>query len=907
MNIDLATYYSLDSTVVLDEEQMLKGRNVFKALVKYSGAACFILVALLIVYMIKGIYPFGNRSIAYFDMTQYIIPAYYHTWDVLHGSKALFWDWYSGLGGSMADKVGTYIFNPINLFFFFIKRESIVDFMSYFLIIKMGLIATSMSFYISKRFKTEKATIIAWGGIVYASCGFVIQYYSFIAFLDIVMLFPLIVYSLELMIGENKVLWYIVFMTLGFITNIQLMYMVCLYIVLKVGIELVKVEKEKKEKIISRLAITTAIALAISSFSWLPMTFQILDSSRSMVQYNVAYMDAITISRCQEQCQKNFMLYGSEWIFVIIISLIVNKTSKADYKKRLAVFALITVPIIFESINLLWHPGGYVLFPMRFGYMIPFESICFVVEHFHDFECQKQENTSLLNKVFMYLAIALVPFCVVILFSYGKGFLEKGIRDYNMYNGYEWVMLVISFTVLLALLSQNRYVILGVLWAVAISQAFIGMYSFIGPVKDSPECNVELLRRAAIVSDEYGFERSLSKRAKNEDTSLITNWAFVVGDAALNNWTWGVNPNLCFILQQLGYSDNYTKLVDNGGTIFSDNLLGISKLITADDMDEDLYSLREMGSISGYYDYRYSLPFGIIANSETEYDFTENVFDNQNALWRGITGLDSDLFEQLDISELDVDAKSEGKMRLTIPVNGNKTLYMYSQKNCYEYSMIINEKQKKFPALAMIDNIYYPSWMYSGLIECGVFHNENVVVDLNVLDIYGIGYDYLQDDIRVGLMDMDLLEAMYADIGSRQNLDVMFYKQGMEIKGNVNRAGILCFPVGYNKGWRVLYNNVRAEAGAWLNHSLLAIPVNEGYAEIKIKYNPPGFISGLIVSIGCLLMLALYTIRTKKHEINNRILLKTNYFLFGILFYGVLIFIYVVPIVVCTFCWILKR
>ncbi|MBQ4184033.1 MAG: hypothetical protein II652_03720, partial [Bacteroidales bacterium] len=28
---------------------------------------------------------------------------------VLHGSKALFWDWYSGLGGSMADKVGTYI------------------------------------------------------------------------------------------------------------------------------------------------------------------------------------------------------------------------------------------------------------------------------------------------------------------------------------------------------------------------------------------------------------------------------------------------------------------------------------------------------------------------------------------------------------------------------------------------------------------------------------------------------------------------------------------------------------------------------------------------------------------------------------------------------------------------------
>ena len=126
----------------------------------------------------------------------------------------------------MTDRVGNYVLNPINLLFFLVKRDHIVEFMSAFLLIKMALCSFSMSFYVSKKFEN----IPAWGscvsGICYATCGFVLQYYCFISFLDIVMIFPLIMLSLDRLIDNDEIMVYVILMTLGFVTSIYLMYMI---------------------------------------------------------------------------------------------------------------------------------------------------------------------------------------------------------------------------------------------------------------------------------------------------------------------------------------------------------------------------------------------------------------------------------------------------------------------------------------------------------------------------------------------------------------------------------------------------------------------------------------------------------------------------------------------------------
>lgn len=37
----------------------------------------------------------------------------------------------------------------------------------------------------------------------------------------------------------------------------------------------------------------------------------------------------------------------------------------------LSAAALLTLPIFFENIDLLWHGGSYMLFPMRFAFLLP--------------------------------------------------------------------------------------------------------------------------------------------------------------------------------------------------------------------------------------------------------------------------------------------------------------------------------------------------------------------------------------------------------------------------------------------------------------------------------------------------------------------------------------------------------
>ena len=105
-----------------------------------------IAVALLsVVFAIRGVFPFGEGSIAYFDLADQFIPQYYHLHDVLHGKSALFFSWNTALGINMAGVAGRSAFlSPVNLLFFLlVPRDAILPAMSFFLMLKMALIALS--------------------------------------------------------------------------------------------------------------------------------------------------------------------------------------------------------------------------------------------------------------------------------------------------------------------------------------------------------------------------------------------------------------------------------------------------------------------------------------------------------------------------------------------------------------------------------------------------------------------------------------------------------------------------------------------------------------------------------------------------------------------------------------------
>ncbi|MCR5104043.1 MAG: YfhO family protein, partial [Eubacterium sp.] len=285
--------------------------------INWVAAPIVTIAIFLVVYAIKGVYPFGGNTVSYYDMSGSSIPIYTFFWDVLHGKSGLYLNWYSGLGVSMADVVGAFLFFPTNLFFLFTSRDGIIYAMSFFVMYKMAICAFAMSFYYSKHYKDFTGALCS--GLLYAFCGFAIQYYTNIFYFDLVILFPFIVWSFEELLLKHKFKLFTILMFFAFFTNVQLVFMVGIYLLLKGYFLLKRVDESERSKSILLFAMSIIIALLLASFVLVPSISQTIQSTRSEENSGFDYINVMKSVYCKFRMQKYFMLYGSEIAVGLII------------------------------------------------------------------------------------------------------------------------------------------------------------------------------------------------------------------------------------------------------------------------------------------------------------------------------------------------------------------------------------------------------------------------------------------------------------------------------------------------------------------------------------------------------------------------------------------------------------
>ena len=208
--------------------------NYFKKHIWVFLSPLIVIILILISYAIKGIYPFGEKTVTYFDMSQLCVPIYYHISDVLHFKSNAFLNWNVANGSSLADALGSYLFFPTNIFFLFVNRDSILESMSFFLIFQLSIASLFMTLF-SNRINKNKVLAI-FCGVAYAACGFSLQYYTNIAtFLDSMIIFPLLMLSYYRLIEENKYILYSICFALVILLNVQTTFAVCVFLLIKTG------------------------------------------------------------------------------------------------------------------------------------------------------------------------------------------------------------------------------------------------------------------------------------------------------------------------------------------------------------------------------------------------------------------------------------------------------------------------------------------------------------------------------------------------------------------------------------------------------------------------------------------------------------------------------------------------
>lgn len=864
-------------------------------------------IILLIVYAVKGIYPFGNRNISYFDLSQSIAPIYYHTYDFFHGKADTFWDWYSAGGQSMIDTAGGFIFSPFNLFFLFIKRNQILDAMSLFLLIKMCVSAGTMSFYFRKTFSDVSSVWGILAGILYASCGYTIQYYTNMHFLDIVAIFPIIIYFTDRLMKKQRPLGYIIFMTLGFIINFYLMVMVGIYLVMYAYISIKKKENIEKKRIGSLLGCATAISFGLSAAITIPTLIALLGSSRTEVTGDSlsSILPKIVYNHGYEN--KMLMLYGCELPIALFIAYILmnrnNLRKIRIFSKEIFMFAIVGLPIWSELTNIIWHVGSYVEFPMRFGYMLTFTGFLLMGKVLRQREnVENKTKTIKWIKYFRIPAIASLPFMCISMYYFMNTFTKNAIRDTSYYPAYWSAFFLLIMVFLFAIISQERIVIVTVCSFLVVLQAGMGWYGFLAPEEEySVECTDNIIRYTENIKDMVEkIPESRVDRVKDVSVTLNANYPLVLEQSSLSNWTLGAKPALRKLTEKLGYSTDYTRILDNGGTVFSDALMHVTNTISKEESTQELFRKTNISGDYVYSDSLYTYPFGILVSKDIEdWGMKENsdCFETQNSLFQAINKTDKSLIQVTDFSEIieeeHVTEDETFDYLCKIMVEEKSAIYIQNiqdEENSNYYTFKINGTQVNIPILDDVENYVYPGNFNNGLLYCGTAENEIIEIEIESLK------PIQKEEIKIGLLSLTLLRESIENQEVVER-DVVAGKKSLQITVWDNEMDGILIPIGFDSSTKVSVNGKKIKTVAVANKAMYYVPLDKGANIIRMTFEPTGMKAGLVITVLSIIILILFY-KFKQNVVGEKWISICMNFLISLFAKCILIFMYVIPIII---------
>ena len=204
---------------------------------------------MLVLFVIRGIFPFGDRSFLFADMYHQYMPFFSELLHKARGGESLNFSFNVGIGSNFLALYVYYLASPFHIFSLLVPERFLVEFMSYLIVLKIGLAGLTFYIYLQEHFRlsgrsggegtAEEACPVLGSRLAavlfscfYALSGFMAAYNYNIMWVDCVVLLPLIVLGLERLVKEGRCGLYCVTLALSIFTNYYISIMICIFLVL---------------------------------------------------------------------------------------------------------------------------------------------------------------------------------------------------------------------------------------------------------------------------------------------------------------------------------------------------------------------------------------------------------------------------------------------------------------------------------------------------------------------------------------------------------------------------------------------------------------------------------------------------------------------------------------------------
>ncbi len=872
----------------------------------YVFAPILALILFLILAKMNDIAPFGNKTVAWCDLEQQGIPLLNQLKDILEGKQSLFGNLSAG-GMSYFGVFFFYIASPFSFLVVFVDKAYMASFVNIIIMLKMATSAFTFSFYLKKKYKNLDGIIILALSIFYSFSGYLMMYYQTLTWLDMIYLFPILMLSIDMLLDKGKMIPYIIFMVLTVCINYYIGVMCVFLVIFYVGFKLFyyRNKKDNIKDVSFKFILSSFIALLISMAIIIPSFIDYFASSR-------------TIS-IKESLEESWVITPYETAIPLVLGtsillpFLFIKEEREEKLIKLILLLVMSIPLIIDPINKMWHYGSYQGFPCRFAFMNIFlllDIIGMVLQNVYD----EKINIKVITKWLIGSGIA--GLFIVFSFIFEYLYTKNNMSSLERYTHSLWgnstsfeallrYYSVILIVVLVIFLLHKIKVIpkkgLGISFlCLAIIEATFSFKVYMVSASRETTYYENYYEIVNVIDDTSYYNVKTNVKIRNVND---------LGGAGYNNfghYTSLTPKGYMDALKKMGYSSYWMEVSTYGGTILNDALLLNKYTIKTGSSLDAKYNTKHYGIYENKV-----LPLGLVTTNDlTDYEtlgegsrglmqqniakalFNDesivNVYDKYSSL-TNLADYSNDTNIKYSINNL----SSPGTIRYVINVGNRERLYFEAfDKYTNALSQSINDCIS-IKVNNITKNSKYPTQSYNGFVDLGEYENQTVTIDVilnksiacSSLSIFGIDTAKYNN-----LVDSDINHA-----------DISYTNKGFSGTYNAEEESYMFLPIAYTKDVVCKINNHKVDVYRVFD-GFVAIKLNKGINNISISYEKAGLIPGIFISLlGVGLLISYFVLRDRKRLdiiFENDKIKKVSYYLIIILAIGLFLALYLLPLMI---------
>lgn len=811
-------------------------------------------LSLLLIFAVKGIYPFGDRSFLRTDMYHQYAPFHAQLAEMLQNGESLLYSWEIGAGSNFITLFAYYLCSPFNLLLFLITKAGIVEYTSYMVVLKTGLAGLTMAWYLCRKFNT-RSVAAAFFSMAYGLSGYMAAYSWNIMWLDCIWLAPMVLLGLELLVEENKGLMYCITLALSILTNYYISIMLCMFLVLYFLCLLIMYPSKKGAETIGEtprrfrdylykillFSFYSILAGGLAAVLLLPVgaalkttasgSFNFPDSLSTY--FNTVDMLARHMAGVETEIGLEHWpnLYSCAAVFVLAPLYIMNKN--IPYKEKIVKCLLLLFMLIsfaWNIPNFIWHGFHYPnSLPCRqsFLYTIILLTMCYEALHNLRTASVAQIVGSLWGAIaFLFLCEQTVD--------------APEIRFYVYYIN----IVLIGLYGLFLYLYKRRKMSVPNLATLAFLLVFVEMTLNMGIT------SITTTGRSSYLKNSENFT-ALSQWADNEEggsffrmekevkkTKNDGSWAGYRSASIFSSTT---NAAITKIYKQLGMEGSTNAYSFTGATPFVSSLLSVKYTLSTNELEGPLTTLVQLSGDVNLYRNDHVLPLGFMIPSEA-------------------TGWNHSDPNPIQVHNSFINHTTSIKSIYTQVTSGNSTSYTFTAgQDGYYYGVLTDFSVKNIKATFGEDSTTYSNVNRDFILDLGYMHaGEQVTLT---------GEDQKTVSVNIyRLLEDNFVQAM-AELNEQPLVVTSYSSTQIQATIDVKESGILFTSIPYEEGWTVYVNGIPTQTTAYAN-AFVSIQLPAGQHTITMKYMPIGLVEGAYISLGSLFILLIviliYLIRHRK-------------------------------------------